>query len=200
MEQERRLRALMYALDLMRGTPTERSESDTTGSVTVHADERGRTVGIDLADGWKLRLAPDHVAAAVTEAASGLRRDALMASLSALAELPEDLGDVQVPADYEAPVPAMVVPQTPEEFIANAPSINSVLASLRDAQVKIAAVRTGAPLASAEPDEDNPVIFTTDTSGGVISCSIEATWLKGVRPDALGHELSQALTRHLERS
>lgn len=200
MEQERRLRALMYALDLMRGTPTARSESDITGSVTVHADERGRTIGIDLADGWKLRLAPDRVAAAITEAASALRRQALMGSLAVLAELPEELGDVQVPADYEAPVPAMVVPQTPEELIASAPSIDSVLASLRDAQVTIAAVRTGAPLASAEPDEDNPVIFTTDTSGGIISCSIEATWLKGVRPDALGYELSQALTRHLERS
>jgi hypothetical protein len=184
----------------MRGTPTARSGSDTTRSVTVHADERGRTVGIDLADGWKLRLAPDRVAAAITEAASALRRQGLMGSLAVLAELPEELGDVQVPADYEAPVPAMVVPQTPEELIASAPSIDSVLASLRDAQVKIAAVRTGSPLASAEPESDNPVIFSTDTSGGVISCSIDPRWVKGVRPDALSHELSQALTRHLERS
>jgi hypothetical protein len=200
MEQEGRLRALMYALDLMRGTPSARSGSDATGSVTVRTDETGRTVGIDLADGWTLRLPPDRVAAAVTEAATGLRRDALLESLSAVAKLPDRLEDVQVPATFAPQAPATPVPATPEELIANAPSMESALASLRDAQAAIAAVRTGVPLADAVPDAEHPVVFTTNTAGGIISCAIDPEWLRGVRPDALGPQLSQALTRHVQGS
>lgn len=198
-EGTNRLRALSYVLDACRATGAERVGKDDSGAVTVTMDASGRTSDIRVADGWRNRLAPDTLPGAITQAATAARRAGAMDMFAVIAALPDELGDVAVPASYVAPSP-QVAPRTVEEFVDRAPDPSDVLAQLEQALQAVTRLSAvpAAPPRAATPSREQPVTFLTDSAGAVVACEIDEGWLAAYRGDALNDVLQDALSSHQE--
>jgi hypothetical protein len=190
--QRRAAQLRQLARDLAAATPRRADGADATGSARIVLGADALPIEIGVGDGWRRRLAPAGLGAAVLDA----NRDAVQRAMQAWtdeldhgrwwsrrADLDEAAGEGTDPVALGPPEPPHGQARDSSELA------ELVLAALQDAQQP-----TVAP-ASDEGTDDRRHVVVQVGPGGLTSCVIDPDWAASRDGTTISAALSSAMQR-----